>query len=315
MPEELTKEEVEAEIDELGRRLERLRVLYEQYFLGIERTPPTQVQKDVVRRVYRLSQLHFKAATSKFRFQALIQRFNAHKAYWARTSREIEQGTYKRLTFRAKQREKRHVAAGELTAADHLAIRTVRDTLGEEAADKAETQRRAARQAELADAATDFMNQMGGGGGAETSSEPPKPAPAPADGEPRDSPSGDAAVMRGVSSEDLVKRAEKLRALQQRMRAPGAGPKRRAEATASRKAEASGPASRVESDDRSIYERLVAAKQRLNQDIDNLNFEKVSKSLEKQRDKARSKHGVDRVDFDVVVKDGQAFLKAIPIKE
>ena len=37
--EELDQEAVEAELDQLTRKVERLRVTYEQYYMGIEKMP------------------------------------------------------------------------------------------------------------------------------------------------------------------------------------------------------------------------------------------------------------------------------------
>ena len=44
--------EIEIQIDELEQRVDRLRALYEQYFMGIEKLEPTIQRKDVDRRVW-----------------------------------------------------------------------------------------------------------------------------------------------------------------------------------------------------------------------------------------------------------------------
>lgn len=315
--EELSGEELEATLETLSRKLERVRVLYEQFFLGSERIPPTQAQKEVVRLVYRLQRAKLKGAAQKFRFQSLMQRYSAHKAYWSRTMREIEEGRYKRQTFRAQERTTRgsdggDEKTGELTVADHLAIRMVRDTQGEEAAKRAEAERRAARRAEVDDAANDFLNKLGvevpdslpptRGEAARAAKEPTRPS----EGGVRDP-----NTIRGMSAEDIAARADQLKEMRQRMKSGEEAIARRRAAAEARAAAANAP----RDVDRAIFDRLVAAKRQLNQDTSALTYDAVRNSLQKQRDKVRQKHDCARVDFDVVVKDGKAFLKPIPVKD
>ena len=98
-------ENLEQVITELEQKLDRLRVLYEQYFLGIEKIPPTNLQRDVVRIIREIGNYHIQSSAPKFRYTALVQRFNVHRAYWARNVREIEEGTYKRHRFKVERRE------------------------------------------------------------------------------------------------------------------------------------------------------------------------------------------------------------------
>ena len=44
--------EIERELEELESRIERLRALYEQYFMGIEKLEPQIPRKDVERRIW-----------------------------------------------------------------------------------------------------------------------------------------------------------------------------------------------------------------------------------------------------------------------
>lgn len=108
--ETVSKNELEALIGELESKMGRLRTLYEQYFMGIERTPPTEVRKDVFRLVSRLDQMHVQNTAQKFHVRSLIQRFNSYKAYWSRTERQIENGTYHRDRNRAARNKSRREA-------------------------------------------------------------------------------------------------------------------------------------------------------------------------------------------------------------
>lgn len=301
--EELQGEELDSILNDLERKIERVRVAYEQYFLGIEKVVPSQRQKQIVRIIYRLQGAKLRGASAKFRFTSLVQRFNSHKAYWNRTVREIEEGKYKRQTFRQKQRERVkqfHTGGDQLTAEDHLAIRMIKETQGEEAAAAAEEARRKKREAEamsVADAAKDFMAQLESGSGA-------TPKTAPSEESSKRSPNN----IRGMSADEVEARADKLKELRDRMKLGAAALKARDQA----RAQASAGARDV---DREIFDRFVAAKRDLNQKTDNLSYDAMKASLEKQRAKVRQKHNCARVDFDVVVKDGKAFLKPVPVKD
>lgn len=315
MAEELSDEEIEALLDELKRKLDRLRVLYEQFFLGIEKTPPVQVRKDVVRSIHRLTQMRVRRGALKFRRNSLVQRFNAHKSYWARTEREIEMGTYKRLAFRAKKRRTENDETDVLTTSDWVAINSIRSQSGEDAAKDAVSRRVAERREEQRvrakaervhefDAAASFLAELGDDsfvGGAPAASratvsrEEPAVGEASGDTEKR-SPAPADATSDGPKKPSLAARAKKLKALKAKMKKPGGSA-------------AAGPST----NDRAVFERLVATKKKLNQSVDSMNYDKIQRSLEAQRRKHKQKTGRD-VAFDVVVKDGKAFLKPVTLK-
>ncbi len=62
---------LDEELDELENRLERLRALYEQYFLGIEKLEPSVPRKDVERRIWVLRRVKFKNTGKRFKFNVL----------------------------------------------------------------------------------------------------------------------------------------------------------------------------------------------------------------------------------------------------
>src|SRR5262245_46572107 len=90
-------------LEELETRLERLRALYEQYFLGIEKLEPAIPRKDVDRRIYVLRREKIRNTGKRFKLQTLISRYNTFQQYWQRICREIENGTYKRHLLRAEK--------------------------------------------------------------------------------------------------------------------------------------------------------------------------------------------------------------------
>ncbi len=95
--------EVEVALEELESRLERLRALYEQYFMGIERIEPAIPRKDVDRRIYVLRREKIRNTAKRFKLQTIISRYNTFQQYWSRICREIEAGTYKRHVIRAER--------------------------------------------------------------------------------------------------------------------------------------------------------------------------------------------------------------------
>lgn len=97
-------------MNELETRVDRLRSLYDQYFMGIERVPPSVPHKDVDRRVQVLRREQIRNTGLRFRFQMIVQRYNTFQTYWMRICRQIEDGTYKRDVLRAKRKEVERVA-------------------------------------------------------------------------------------------------------------------------------------------------------------------------------------------------------------
>jgi hypothetical protein len=96
-------QEVDSALDELENRLDRLRSLYEQYFMGIEKIEPTVPRKDVDRRFWILRRTQIRNTARRFRLQTLVQRYNTFQQHWTRICREIENGTYVRHLLKAKK--------------------------------------------------------------------------------------------------------------------------------------------------------------------------------------------------------------------
>jgi hypothetical protein len=96
--------EIEMLVTELEGRIDRLRSLYDMYFMGIERLEPLVPRKDVERRMAALRKEQIRNTGLRFKFNVIIQRFNTYQTYWLRISRQIEQGTYRRDVMRATAR-------------------------------------------------------------------------------------------------------------------------------------------------------------------------------------------------------------------
>ena len=98
-------------IEELETRVERLRSLYEQYFMGIEKIAPAVAHKDVTRRIDVLRHEQIRNTAKRFRLQMIIQRYNTFQQYWQRILREIENGTYRRHLLRMERSQSAKAAS------------------------------------------------------------------------------------------------------------------------------------------------------------------------------------------------------------
>ncbi len=152
----VSPEEIEAKVEEVARKMEILRVRYEQYFIGIEKVPPATLRMEVARLIRELEQLKIKNTAIKFKMRTQVQKFTSYSTYWNRTLREIEDGTYRRQ----KDKMRRQAA----TAAE---IEAKSGKKAESAPTSPENQ---AKVQAVADEAEDFLAALGLGS--------PKAAPA-----------------------------------------------------------------------------------------------------------------------------------------
>jgi hypothetical protein len=106
-------EKLAEELDEVEEDLQGLQVLYEKYFLGIDRKPPDQERKSLSTRLRAMRTLQVKNTALRFRINTLFAQLLSYERMWDRTLREIEDGTYKRDVFKAKYRQARRAAKGQ----------------------------------------------------------------------------------------------------------------------------------------------------------------------------------------------------------
>jgi hypothetical protein len=113
-------EALEGRIEELERKLERLRAMYETFFMGVERAPPNVPRREMNRLIVETQQVAIANAALRFRFQSILQRWVLYTSYWNRTMREMEAGTYRRDLARAQ----RHLAGkgGGISEQEALAL-------------------------------------------------------------------------------------------------------------------------------------------------------------------------------------------------
>lgn len=303
--------EIEKLIGDLEVAVDRLRSLYEQYFMGIEKIEPTVARKDADRRIYVLRKEQIRNTALRFRFQMLIQRYNTYQTHWQRICRDIENGTYKRHVIRAQRRFGGKPPSVQPTPA------ATRDR--SMAAELAELDQAFAPAEMLDDSDVEMMDDeptpvtrrtppvvRGSGPGRASSRPPPSsrsgpPHPSPPRPAPRSAPPRTPAPVRA----DL--------------RPAGPPPSPRSSATATRpvalasprapavqRREGEMPEDRV----RQIYVQYVETKRRQNESTAAITYDAVARSLRESSTRLRQRLGKP-VDFEVAVKDGRAIIRPV----
>lgn len=89
-------QQIDEDLEELDLKLKRLRVEYDQYFMGGMRREPVVLRGDVQRTITKYVSEPPRNSTQKFKFNTLCARFQSYRALWGRTLREIEAGTFRK---------------------------------------------------------------------------------------------------------------------------------------------------------------------------------------------------------------------------
>jgi hypothetical protein len=115
---QLPQEKYAEELTELDEGIQNLQVLYEKYFLGIDRKPPEQERKRISEKARAMRASTIRNTALKFKVNTLFAKLISFERMWDRTLREIEEGTYKRDVFKAKMRQGDR-EEGDASAARH----------------------------------------------------------------------------------------------------------------------------------------------------------------------------------------------------
>ena len=100
------------EIEELEREIERLRVMYQQYFMGTLKTEPLNLRKSIYRKILGAKPGQIMNTGTRFKLRNAIQKWNGYLNLWKRTVRQIEEGSYKRDVNRMRARAQARGEAG-----------------------------------------------------------------------------------------------------------------------------------------------------------------------------------------------------------
>ena len=114
---QLPQEKFAEDLDDLEESITALQVLYEKYFLGIDRRPPDHERKRVSTKIREMKEQMIRNTALKFRINTMLAKLLSFERMWDRTLREIEDGTYKRDVFKAKLHMKERSAPKQTVAA------------------------------------------------------------------------------------------------------------------------------------------------------------------------------------------------------
>lgn len=274
-----TSEDIAEVLKELENKVERLKVLYEQYFMGIEKMEPQVARKEVTRTMLTLQQQYIRNTALRFKFNTMLQKWQIYVTYWNRTLREIENGTYVRHLQKAKRKAERD--GRELPA--EMRFDKVRPPSGTFNLDE-----------DTKDSSPSFLDIDTGTGG--------KPAAA-----------------KPASDFDLDSVFETIAPGEKKSQPPSAAPPPKAAPPPLPRRPPPPPSAAMlpkipgmsEQELRTLHQRYVDA-QKASGAAAQVKYETLVNSLAKQVPSVLAKPGVKGVRFDVTVENGKPILKAIP---
>ncbi|MFY1824863.1 MXAN_5187 C-terminal domain-containing protein [Myxococcus fulvus] len=345
-----SSEAVIHECEVLEAELAALRNLFEQYFLGAERNPPTRAHEDFKKRVNKLKTSFIRSTAAKFRVASIHSKFLTYERLWTRTLQEIEAGTYKRDLFKARRRAEVRGASTnkdpkkgvvelteDLSDMDFEEVEEVsRPRPVNEPPLAAAIAAAAAAASTPAAGGTPFRGTPSVASASATPSVAPvtaaparggipgiaplTPAVAPVTGTPArglptvTSPLG-GTPARGTAAvpPGMAARPAATPAPVARPTAAPAAPRPAAPVAASApKPAAAGSGGMSDDKLRAVYDAYVTAKRRCQEDTSKMSYESVAATLRKQVPELLKQHNAKAVEFKVVIKDGKASLKAVP---
>jgi hypothetical protein len=106
-------------LDDLEKQAESIRRDFDQFFLGLSKRPPTTAEAQLAGLFRKMKEEELREwnTQDRFRFNQIHARFVSLERVWARTMKQIEDGTYKRDKFKVAQMRRRDAAAGKAPAA------------------------------------------------------------------------------------------------------------------------------------------------------------------------------------------------------
>ncbi|MCE9668886.1 hypothetical protein LY474_13775 [Myxococcus stipitatus] len=322
-----SSEAVLQECESLEADLAALRNLFEQYFLGAERHPPTKAHDDFKKRVTRLKTAFIRSTAAKFRVGSIHSKYLTYERLWTRTLQEIEAGTYKRDLFKARRRaEVRGTAANKDGKKGVVELpEDISDMDFEEVEELSRP--RPVNEPPLA-AAILSATQPAARVATPAVAAAPRPAAQAVPGIAPVVPPGatprsgvpSVAPVTGTPSKGLPTVAPALAAAAR----PGAAPVSKpagvvppvrpatAPVAAAPKPPSAGGGGMSDDKLRAVYDAYVTAKRRCQEDTSKMSYESVAATLRKQVPELLKQHNAKAVEFKVVIKDGKASLKAVP---
>jgi len=81
--------------DELDKLEEDIRILknkYDQFFGGLQKTPPMMDRRKIEITIFEIGKQKMRDNARRFRYQQLLTRYNQYREFWGRRMREREEG-------------------------------------------------------------------------------------------------------------------------------------------------------------------------------------------------------------------------------
>ena len=88
------------ELDKLEEDIRKLKNRYDQFFMGIQKMPPTNPRHNLEIYIFELGKQKMRDNARRFRFNQLLSRYNQYREMWGRKMREREEGP---LDFRRRR--------------------------------------------------------------------------------------------------------------------------------------------------------------------------------------------------------------------
>ena len=318
-------EEVVKLCAELEVELNELKAQYDQYFLGMERLPPTKHHERLKKQINQLRTTFVRQTAAKFRVATLAQKLTTYERLWDRTIKEIEAGTYSRDLFKARlhkkardERKKKPADGGD----DSFHIDEDLDLSDlDEGGDDLESVMAAAAES-VSKPALPAVKPVTGSVPVVKPVTGNLPAVKPVTGElPRVKPvTGDFPVVKPPTSGGLPKitaAGPPGGTAPNPAPRPSAPPRPATTGTTAALKPGGRPGTGADgalSDQKikAIYDAYVMAKKRCGEDTRNVTLDSVSATLRKQVPELMKQHSAKSVEFKVVIKDGKAVLRALP---
>jgi hypothetical protein len=82
----------EEQMDYLEESIRKLKIQYDLFFAGMRKVPPSFERGKLDSVVHEMHRIRIRETSIRFRFNALIARYNHYRELWSRMSREREEG-------------------------------------------------------------------------------------------------------------------------------------------------------------------------------------------------------------------------------
>lgn len=124
-----SRTKITAELNRLEQDIKNLEIVYEQYFMGIEKREPMRERQRVGRQLRHLINLYIPQVDLRFRLQGISSRFHSYSGHWDRILRLIDEGRYER--HRSRLPRNTPLSGEKKSRADHDPLEALYEKLAE----------------------------------------------------------------------------------------------------------------------------------------------------------------------------------------